>query len=411
MKDTKEIMTFDKEFTRQEPIPEQGIQRAVELMQNGRLHRYNVLSGEESDVSLLEQEFAEYMGTRFCAALSSCGSAIYVALLSAGIRPGDRVLTNTFTLAPVPGAIQNASAECILVEITEDYTVDLNHLEKQAQESQAKFFLISHMRGHVADMNQVSDICQRHNICLIEDCAHTAGARWNQQKMGTFGAAACFSTQTYKHMNSGEGGLLVTNDEDLAAKAILYSGSYMLYERHGARPELEVFERHKLHIPNFSLRMSNLQAALIRPQLRILDEQCRRWNARHDLIIQELASSPHIRLPRRDLREEYVGSSVQFSLTGISLSQAETFIARCGQRGVEVKWFGRREPHGFTSSYRNWQYLPSIPELPASDQVLECLFDFRVPLTFTLEDCRLIAAIIKQIIEELSCEQNNSTVR
>jgi dTDP-4-amino-4,6-dideoxygalactose transaminase len=411
LKKPEGTLTFHKEFTRQEPIPDEGIQRAVELMQSGRLHRYNVLAGEESDVSLLEKDFAAYMGTRYCAALNSCGSAIYVALVSAGVRPGDRVLTNTFTLAPVPGAIQNAGAECILVDITEDYIVDLNHLEQKARESQAKFFLISHMRGHIADLDQVSKICEQHGICLIEDCAHTAGAGWNQYKVGTFGTAACFSTQTYKHMNSGEGGLLVTNDEDLAAKAILYSGSYMLYERHGARPDLEVFERHKLHIPNFSLRMSNLQAALIRPQLRILDEQCRRWNARHDLIIQELAASPHIRLPRRDPREAYVGSSVQFSLNGMTSSLAEDFLARCAERGVEVKWFGRRDPHGFTSSYRNWQYLPSMPELPASDQVLEYLFDFRVPLTFTLEDCRLIAAIIKQVLEELSSEHFNTTTR
>jgi dTDP-4-amino-4,6-dideoxygalactose transaminase len=107
---------FNKEFTKQEPIPEEGIQRALELLQSGRLHRYNTAPGEASDVSLLEKEFAEYVGSRYCTTFSSCGSSIYVALKCCGIQPGDKVLTNAFTLAPVPGAIQNAGAVPVFVE-------------------------------------------------------------------------------------------------------------------------------------------------------------------------------------------------------------------------------------------------------------------------------------------------------
>ena len=257
------------------------------------------------------------------------------------------------------------------------------------------------MRGHVADMDKVADICQRQGICLIEDCAHTAGALWNGRKVGTFGKAACFSTQTYKHMNSGEGGLLTTDDEDLVAKAILYSGSYMLYERHGARPDLEVFERHKMNTPNFSLRMSNLQAAILRPQLKNLDEQCLRWNKRHDLIIEELRGIPHIRLPKRDPKEFYVGSSVQFTLCGVTKGQTVQFLDTCAQRSVEIKWFGWSVPNGFTSSYNSWRYLGNVPRLEATDHILDFLCDFRVPLTFSLDDCRAIVAIIKQVISEL----------
>ncbi len=79
-----ETIKFTKEFTRQEPIPEAGIKRALELMQSGRLHRYNTAAGEISEVSLLEKEYAEYVGARYCLGLSSCGSSIYVALKSIG---------------------------------------------------------------------------------------------------------------------------------------------------------------------------------------------------------------------------------------------------------------------------------------------------------------------------------------
>jgi dTDP-4-amino-4,6-dideoxygalactose transaminase len=396
----KDHLVFRGEFTRQEAIPAKGIQRALELMQSGRLHRYNTAPGEESEVALLEKEFAAYVQARYCAGFNSCGSTIYVALKSVGVQPGDAVLCNAFTLAPVPGAIENAGGRVALVEITKDYTIDLDDLERKAVASGARFLLLSHMRGHMADMERISAICADHDIRLVEDCAHTAGCRWGEHSIGTFGTVGCFSTQSYKHLNSGEGGLLVTDDEDIIAQAILYSGSYMLYDRHLSRPPLEVFERYKKRIPNFSLRMTNLQAALIRPQLADLSRQCRRWNERHDLVADVLRQVDRLYLPKRSAKEHYVGSSLQFSVPTASASQMERFIAECAGRGVEIKWFGGREPVGFTSAYDSWEYIQDQPVLARTKRILDGLCDFRIPLTFSLEDCRTIATIIGQVAEE-----------
>ena len=394
-------LTFTKEFTRQEPIPEAGIQRAVELMRSGRLHRYNTAAGEISEVSTLEREYADYVGAKYCLGLSSCGSAIYVALKSVGIKPGDKVLCNAFTLAPVPGAIENAGASPVLVEITKDYLTDLEDLEQKASQTGASFFLLSHMRGHIVDMDRVVEICERLNIELIEDCAHTVGCHWNGRSTGTFGRVGCFSSQTYKHMNSGEGGLLVTDDEDVIVQAILYSGSYMLYDRHISRPGLDFFERYKNEIPNFSLRMSNLAAAIIRPQLAELDSQCQRWNQRYNLLASELVKEPHFYIPKRSPKEGYVGSSLQFTLKGVEYSQVETFLITCAERGVEIKWFGSKEPIGFTSSWESWQYIKDRQTLPATREILDFMCDFRIPLTFSMEDCSTVAAVIKQVAVEI----------
>ena len=396
-----EMIKFTKEFTRQEPIPEAGIQRALDLMKSGRLHRYNTAEGETSEVSLLEEEYAEYVGARYCLGLSSCGSAIYVALKSVGVTPGDRVLSNAFTLAPVPGAIENAGAVPVFVEITEDYLTDLEDLEIKAEQSGAKYFLLSHMRGHIADMDRVSEICRRFGISLIEDCAHTVGGRWDTKFTGTFGRVGCYSSQTYKHLNSGEGGLLVTDEEDVIAKAILFSGSYMLYDRHISRPPPEVFERFKNKIPNFSLRMTNLAAALIRPQLADLDRQCRRWNRRYEFIEAELSAIDHIRVPKRQAKEGYVGSSLQFTLAGVDIPAVEAFIETCAERGVEIKWFGAKEPIGFTSSWESWQYIENRQSLPRTRKTLDFLCDFRIPLTFSLEDCKTITSVIRQVVEDV----------
>ncbi|WP_044896097.1 DegT/DnrJ/EryC1/StrS family aminotransferase [Bacillus alveayuensis] len=399
--DSQELLVFNKEFTRQESIPSSGIERAIEIMQSGRLHRYNTTPGEISETSLLEKEFADYVERRFCAALSSCGSAIYVALKSVGVKAGDKVLCNAFTLAPVPGAIKNAEAVPIFVEINENFVTDLDDLEKKAIESNAKYFLLSHMRGHIVDMDRVMDICHRHNITLVEDCAHTMGAKWAGKHTGTFGAVGCFSTQTYKHINSGEGGLLVTDDEEIAAKAILYSGSYMMYERHISRPSLEVFERFKKVIPNFSLRMSNLVAALIRSQLPELDKNVQRWNERYNIIEEELQDVSCIYIPVRSEKEEFVGSSFQFSLIGIETEKIKHFLSVCAERGIDIKWFGEMEPKGFTSRFESWEYFTKTSKLPKTSAILNGMCDFRIPLTFNLKDCKKIAMIIKQVCREL----------
>jgi dTDP-4-amino-4,6-dideoxygalactose transaminase len=160
------------------------------------------------------------MGQRYCLACSSGGYALHIALKAVGIQPGESVLSNAFTLAPVPGAIDNAGGKPVLVEIDRNYCVDLAHLETMMQQSQARFFMLSHMRGHIADMDAVVDLCANYGVILIEDCAHTMGASWNGKKSGSFGKLACFSTQTYKHLNSGEGGLLTTDDDEIMARAI-----------------------------------------------------------------------------------------------------------------------------------------------------------------------------------------------
>lgn len=385
---------FTKSFTQQEPIPEAAIERAVEIMRGGRLHRYNVAEGETSEAALLERDFAAYQGSRYCIACTSGGYALHVALRAAGLKPGDRILANAYTLAPVPGAIHNAGGIPVFVEIDSNYHIDLDDLEAKAAVSRAKYLMLSHMRGHIADMDAIAEICERHSITMIEDCAHTMGASWNGRRSGSFGKAACFSTQTYKHINSGEGGLITTDDADLAARAIIHSGSYMLYGRHGAAPDEEAFARVKLKTPNYSGRMDNLRACLIRAQLADLDRQIERWNARYRVLETGLRAINGLRVPERLPKEKYVGSSIQFQAAALAVDAIPGFIARCAARGVELKWFGEAEPRAFTSRYDSWRYIEDLPVLPQTLEALSKTLDMRVPLTFTEDDCREIVAII-----------------
>ena len=389
---------FSRPFTQQEPISQEAIDAAVEVLKSGRLHRYNSIGEEFSEVSLLEQDFANFQGSRYCLACASGGYAMSVSLKAAGLEAGEKVLTNMYTLAPVPGSISNAGGEPIFIEINENLVLDLEDLSRKAISSKARFLLISHMRGHLVDMNKLMQIVEDNGLILIEDCAHTMGAKWGDKRSGNFGLAGCFSTQTYKHLNSGEGGLLTSNDAEFMARAIILSGSYMLYERHGAAPDKEVFADIRLQTPNYSGRMDNLRAAILRPQLKSLEKNIKRWNERYQLVERSLKKIKGVELPERPIEESYVGSSIQFRLPGISKANAARFLVINKEHGVEIKWFGSDNPNGFTSNHKSWKYVKQ-QSLERSDEILSGLFDLRLPLTFSLEDCSLLSEIIGDCAE------------
>jgi len=383
---------FTGSFTQQESIPEAGIEAALAVLRHGRLHRYNTTAGELSETALLEQEYAQYVGAKYCLAVASGGYAMATALRALGVGNGDKVLSNAFTLAPVPGAIAAVGAQPVFVGVTEGLTIDLDDLE--AKLDQANVLLLSHMRGHICDMDRLMAMCDAAGVKVVEDCAHTMGASWNGVPSGRAGAIGCYSCQTYKHVNSGEGGFLVTDDPELAAKSIMMSGSYMLFERHLAAPEVEVFADIKYETPNISGRMDNLRAAILRPQIADLATQCQRWNDRYYALEAGFRDIPGLSVVERAPQEVIVGSSIQFLLLDWSEDAVVEVVARCLKRGVELKWFGAAEPVAFTSRYDSWKYANPV-QMPASDRILRGVVDMRVPLTFSIEDCELIARIIR----------------
>jgi dTDP-4-amino-4,6-dideoxygalactose transaminase len=363
------------------PIPKEACDEVMALLTTGRLHRYGEFGGTMPHVALLEKEYADYVESKYALGVNSGGCAIYLALKSLGVESGDKVLVNAFNLAPVPGAIQHAGAEAVLVEIEQDLRINMSDLEQKAESSQAKVLLLTHMRGHIANMDEISEICQRKGLLLIEDCAHTMGAKWKGKFTGTFGAAGCFSTQTFKHINSGEGGILVTNDEDVAAKAILSSGCYMLYLQHKSGPPPEIFDKYKHVTPNLSMRMSNLVACVLRPQLRQMNERGKAWNNLYANLEQRINAIEGLSVPPRDIEEEFVASSIQFQIDGLISEQIQVFVDSCTSRGVAIKWFGRDDPIGYTSQYNHWSILATT-----------C--DMRIPLSLNDDHCETIADIM-----------------
>jgi dTDP-4-amino-4,6-dideoxygalactose transaminase len=397
-----------RDLTEPEPVPEAGIARAVELMRSGRLFRYGEMGTDQQDTALLEQEFAALIGRRFCVAVNSGGSALFLALKVAGVAPGDPVLVNGFTLAPVPGSIVHACARPVIVEVGDDLVVDPEDLRAKARESGAKVLLLSHMRGHIADMDAVLEVADACGLTLIEDCAHALGASWRGRAIGTFGFAAGFSAQTYKHLNAGEGGFLVLDDEAAAARAILHSGSYMLHHQHASRPDSIHLEAASGEAANFSLRMTALAAAILRPQLQELPRRLARWSRINDRIVDGLRRSQFIVLPPRHEGASPAPTSVQFCVPSFDAGQMQDVLSEAAARGLPVKWFGAARQVGFTSAPRHWGYAPSGDPLARTHSVLATLCDIRTPVTLTDAECDLIALIVREAVQSVADARHGS---
>jgi dTDP-4-amino-4,6-dideoxygalactose transaminase len=147
--------------------------------------------------------------------------------------------------------------------------------------------------------------------------------------------------------------------------------------------------------------MDNLRAAILRPQLQGLDAQVERWNVRYRILQDGLRGVPGLRLRETPNAETHVGSSIQFMLPDFTEQQVSNLMQTTLSKGVELKWFGADEPHGYTSRHQSWRYAGE-QHAPRTDVILKRLFDMRVPLTFSEDDCAQIAALIVESIAETS---------
>ena len=204
-----------------EPIPAAAMAEVTRILNSGDLFRY---TSDNSPVALLESEFAALLGTKYALAVSSCSAALFLSLKALDLPRDARVLIPAFTFAAVPSSVLHAECVPVLCECGPDYRIDLADFTAKLPGVQA--VMISHMRGHTSDMDAIMALCDAAGIPVIEDAAHSLGTVWGGRNIGTIGRIGCFSFQSYKLINAGEGGIMVSDDADLIARAVIMSGAY-----------------------------------------------------------------------------------------------------------------------------------------------------------------------------------------
>jgi perosamine synthetase len=237
-------------------------------------------------VTAFENMFAEYCNTRFAVATSSGTTALHLALLALGIGPGDEVIVPSLTFISTANAVRFTGARPVFVDSEpETWNIDPALTEKAVTE-RTKAVIPVHLYGHPANMDPILNLARRHELSVIEDAAEAHGAMYKGQKVGSLGDLGMFSFYGNKTITTGEGGMVVTNNEDLARQI-------RLLRDHGMDPE----RRYVHTVLGYNYRMTNIQAALGVAQMEYIDDILTRKIANAGLYDQGLREVPGITLP------------------------------------------------------------------------------------------------------------------
>lgn len=245
-------------------VGQDEIDAVVRVLQSGML-------AQGPEVAAFEKEFAEFCGVKHAVAMNSGTAAIHAMLAALGVGPGDEVITSPFTFVATASPVLMCGATPVFVDI-DPLTFNLDpEGVRRAITSRTKAILAVHLFGLPADWSRLSAIAAEHRIPLLEDACQAVGARWQGRRAGALGRAGAFSTYATKNMSTGEGGLVTTDDDELADFARRF--------RHHGQP---AGTRYVYAHLGYNYRMTDMSAAIGRQQLRRIEA----WNSRRREIAE-----------------------------------------------------------------------------------------------------------------------------
>ena len=273
-------------------IQDQEILEVVDTLKSGWI-------GTGPKVRRFEQDFAHYQGVPEAVALSSGSAGLHLACLSLNLKPGDEVITVAHTFAATVSAIVHSGATPILVDVTNDFNIDVAAAER-AVTKRTRAIIPVHLNGRLCDMDPVLALAKRHGLAVIEDACQALGATYRGRMAGSFGTG-CFSFYPFKSLGGfGDGGALTTNDPEVARAATLlrYNG--------------EDRETGEFHYHGYTALLDNVQAAVLDVKLRHFPRWVEHRRAMAERYRERLAGIPQIHLPHfegaafRDGYQNYV---------------------------------------------------------------------------------------------------------
>jgi len=394
----------------------EGLANVRKLMAKDMYNRYQAKEPAMNFLLECERFFAKYVGTKYALSLNSGGIAISLGLeaIKRVLFPDDRceqirIYSNAFTFHAVPSACVEAGfRETLrLIEATPELVLDLDHLERCIQEDLASgrfapgkmILVLSYMRGRVPNMHRVMDMCARYDVQLLEDSAHGYGCSFDGRMCGSFGVVSTVSTQANKLINTGEGGMVFTNNDEMQAFFIFSAGSYEeLWRRHeDLSPPEDVALKYKYTVSNKSVRMTNIQGALMLPQLQVIGERIDQHNTMYYHLVERTAaklvelcgagaSKRIVFIPQAHELVGPVYDSLQIRVLnsdcGVAATELEglnSFLKAMQARKYSIAKFS--DPAN-ARNYLSWQYLKPgeiLPQaLPQTTRVLANVCDLRL---------------------------------
>jgi dTDP-4-amino-4,6-dideoxygalactose transaminase len=416
--------TYDKGAVFIQPEDEDAVLRAI---RSHLFFRYDYRPYPETECGQFERELCDYFGTEHALAVSSGTAALALAIMAAGIPPGSLIACPSFTFVATPSAIVLAGCRPLLAEVTEDLHLDLTDLRRRWT-PEIKAIMVVHMRGFAADAEALADFAAEMGVPLFEDAVPALGAELKGRKLGTFGLAGGFSTQSDKSLNSGEGGFLLTNDSALYARAVVLAGAYEgRVARHfpdGPQP-LDT----DLSLPLLSMRMDEIRAALLRSELLRLPQRLECFRRNYECVATALADVEGISIRQPVAPGAYLGEAFIFRVPGgaapggaasgsaasgsaasgsaapgsaASGSAAQWFADALCAEGIEARNLGSASDtnvRGFLFGGVGVEEIQAT--LPVTAGYLQEAVDVALSSTLTPEDCQHLITAVRRIARAL----------
>lgn len=270
-----------------------------------------------SHIETFEKEFAKYIGVKYAIGVGNGMQAIQIALLAAGVRPGDEVITTALSAIETSFAISAIGAVPVFVDVDEYYHLDAARVEEKIT-PKTKALLPVHLYGQPIDVTAFLSIAKKHNLAFIEDACQGHGATYNGKSVGSFGSAGAFSFYPTKNLGGyGDGGAITTNDETIYKQCLLY--------RNAGR-----VERYKHIVMGLNSRLDEMQAALLSVKLRHLDEFVAKRRERAGWYVEGLKNIAAIQLSK-----ERADSVHSYHLFVIRTKHRDQLQAHLKERGIE----------------------------------------------------------------------------
>lgn len=263
--------TEDKYLVFGAPLIEQAeIDEVIDSLKTGWL-------GTGPKVARFEEMFSNYVGSKYAVAVNSCTAGLHLAMLVSGLKQGDEVITTPMTFCATVNTILHVGATPVLVDCDrETQLIDPQRIE-DAITPRTRAIVPVHLHGRPCNMDAIMDIAHRHNLIVIEDAAHAIETKYKEKKVGNIGHLTCFSFYVTKNVVTGEGGMVTTNEPDLADKIKMYALHGMSRDA-WKRFSDEGYKHYQVVFPGFKYNMMDLQAAIGIHQLNRIEESLKRRN-------------------------------------------------------------------------------------------------------------------------------------
>lgn len=343
-----------------------------------------------------EDDFAQYVGAKYAIGVTSCTAAIHLALIAAGVGPGDEVIVPVFTFTASANPVIHVGAKPVLVDIEPDtFNIDPDAIEKKITKK-TKAIIPVHYGGQPANMTKIRAIARKHHLVIIEDAAHAAGTHYKNKMIGHNSDFACFSFHPIKNMSTGDGGMITTTSKraaDHLSQLRLHGMSKDAWKRHSAAGSW----RYDITEPGFKYNMFDIQAALGIQQLKKLEKFIKIRRDYASIYDSNFKAVPEITVPfvNKNIRHVYSLYTVKINTSSLKIKR-DAIVDELKKRGIGVSVYFI--PLHYFTFYKKMRYKKG--DFPIAEKVFDSIISLPLYPKMTKEDVRYISETLTDIIQK-----------